>query len=214
MLLSGLNMNDILFRALAFMIAITVHEFAHGFVAYRLGDPTPKMQGRLTLNPIAHMDLLGTLMILFAPIGWAKPTQFIPQNFRGNQRWGTILTTLAGPFANLIVAIVFTGLLLGLDRHNWITDPAWYSFFVNFFNMTFMLNLYLFIFNLLPIPPLDGYWILRGLLPRKVTYDLTPLEKYGSFILLLFIFIGLFNYVLTPIFLALASVIFDMFAWI
>ncbi|PWK14444.1 site-2 protease family protein [Tumebacillus permanentifrigoris] len=214
MFFSGLDMNEILFRALAFLIGITVHEFAHGFVAYRLGDPTPKAQGRLTLNPIAHMELIGTLMILFAPIGWAKPVQFNPQNFKGNKRLGTILTTMAGPVANLIIAIVFACLLMAMERHNWITDTAWHSFFLQFMSVTFSLNLYLFLFNLIPIPPLDGYWILRDLLPRKVAYDLTPFEKYGSFILLLFIFLGLFDTVLSPIFHVLATLIIGLFGWV
>lgn len=214
MFFSDIDMNEMLFRALAFIIGITVHEFAHAIVAHRLGDLTPKSQGRLTLNPIAHLELFGTLMILFAPIGWARPVQYNPSNFRGNKRVGSILTTLAGPVANLIVAILFAGLFLAMENHAWITDSAWHSFFFQFMTVTFSLNLYLFLFNLVPIPPLDGYWILRDILPRKIAYDLTPLEKYGSFLLLLFVLLGLFNYVLTPVFRVLAKFILAMFGWV
>ncbi|KEO84360.1 site-2 protease family protein [Tumebacillus flagellatus] len=214
MFFGGFDVNEFLFRALAFLIAITLHEYAHAIVAYKLGDPTPKAQGRLTLNPIAHFELIGTLMLLFAPIGWARPVQFNPYNFRGNKRVGTILTTLAGPVANLIVSIVFLALYLGMFRHNWVTDDAWLSFFHNFFLTTFSLNLYLFVFNLIPIPPLDGYWILRDLLPRKVAYDLTPFEKYGSFILLLLILTPFFGYVVSPIVGAIANGIGSLLYWI
>ncbi|MBL0387628.1 site-2 protease family protein [Tumebacillus sp. ITR2] len=214
MFLSGMDFNSFLFRALAFLIAITFHEYAHAIVAYRLGDRTPKEQGRLTLNPIAHFELIGTLMLLFAPIGWARPVQFNPNNFKGNKRVGTILTTLAGPMANLIVAFVFAALYTGMIRHNWVTDPAWTSFFDNFFFTTFSLNLYLCVFNLIPIPPLDGYWILRDLLPRKVAYDLTPFEKYGSFILLLLILTPFFGFVVTPIVSSLAQGIAGLLTWI
>jgi Zn-dependent protease len=181
--------EDFLFRAIAFLVAITVHEFAHAFVAYRLGDPTPKMMGRITLNPIAHMDILGTLMILFGPIGWAKPVTFNAFNFKGNRRVGKILTTLAGPLANLITAILF-GFLLVLLFSLGLTDEAWRKFFVYLVNATVMLNVILFLFNLLPIPPLDGYWIVKDLLPKRLAYKLNSYELYGPFLLLLLVVFG------------------------
>ncbi|MGB8955225.1 MAG: site-2 protease family protein [Tumebacillaceae bacterium] len=197
----GINSDDFLFRAIAFLIAITVHEFSHAFVAYRLGDPTPKMQGRITFNPIAHMDILGTLMILFGPIGWAKPVQFNPYNFKGNKRAGKILTTLAGPLSNLVTAVVFT-LLFVLVLDPLVTDGAWSSFFVELVNAVVWLNVLFFIFNLVPLPPLDGYWIVRDLLPRSMANKLDPFEKYGPFVLLLVVVFGWINYVITPPYLA------------
>ncbi|HEU4963798.1 MAG TPA: site-2 protease family protein [Bacilli bacterium] len=198
MLFSGLDMNDLLFRAIAFLIAITVHEFAHGFVAYKFGDPTPQKDGRLTLNPMAHLDVLGTIMILFAPFGWARPVRFNPNNFRGNKRVGKILTTLAGPVSNLLVAIFFA-ILFSLYIKTGVTDEAWNSFAVRLVNEVVWLNVILFIFNLLPIPPLDGYWIVRDLLPLNTAYRLSAIERFGPFILLLAIVLGVTSFVLLPL---------------
>lgn len=206
MLFSGLSMDDLLFRVIAFLIAITVHEFAHAFVAYRLGDPTPKRDGRITLNPMAHLDVLGTIMILFAPFGWARPVVFNPYNFKGNKRLGKILTTLAGPLSNLLVAILFAFLYM-LFVNAGVQDQAWNSFAMQLVNAVVFLNVILFLFNLLPIPPLDGYWILRDLLPLRAAHKLTPMEKYGPFILLLAIIFGFTWTVLEP------AIIFTM-SWI
>ena len=193
----GITADDFLFRAIAFLIAITVHEFSHAYVAYRLGDPTPKVQGRITFNPIAHMDILGTLMILFGPIGWAKPVQFNPYNFRGNKRVGKIMTTLAGPLSNLVTAVVFAFLyVLILDPL--VTDSVWSSFFVELVNAVIWLNVLFFIFNLVPLPPLDGYWIVSDLLPRSVARKLDPFEKYGPFVLLLAVVFGWISVLITP----------------
>jgi len=188
MLTNGFDMNDLLFRGIAFLIAITVHELAHAFVAYRLGDPTPKVQGRLTFNPIAHMDILGTLMILFTPLGWAKPVQFNPFNFRGNKRVGKILTTVAGPIANLVTAFLVAIVISLLFKSGLIDSTSrWGDFFEQLFQAVVSLNLILFLFNLVPIPPLDGYWIVKDLLPRKAGYKLSTFELYGPFVLLLLV---------------------------
>lgn len=206
---SGIDFNGILFRAIAFLIAITVHELGHAFVAYSFGDPTPKREGRITLNPIAHIDWLGALMILFGPIGWAKPVSFNPYNFKGNKRVAMILVTLAGPVANLVVAIIAT-FLFALYLHVGGADPAWNSFAIQLFNAVFQLNLILFLFNLIPIPPLDGYWIVRGFLPNKAARQLYPLERYGPFLLLLFVFLNWSSYVVTPVFLKVADLLITM----
>jgi len=195
-----LDPNDLLFKGIAFLIAITVHELGHALVAYRLGDPTPKVQGRLTLNPIAHMDVLGTLMILFTPIGWAKPVQFNPLNFRGNKRVGKILTTVAGPLMNLITAILFAVLIAFLFKQQLVTDSAWTSFFQNLMIHVVSLNVILFLFNLLPIPPLDGYWILKDVLPRKTGLQLGKYEMYGPFVLLLVVVFGFVWTILGPLY--------------
>ncbi|ASS75065.1 hypothetical protein CIG75_08790 [Tumebacillus algifaecis] len=209
MLFSGLNMDDLLFRVIAFLIAITVHELGHAYVAYRLGDPTPKREGRITLNPIAHMDLLGTLMILFGPFGWAKPVSFNPHNFRGNKRVGKILTTIAGPLANFITAIVFCFLLVFFYNLG-IEDSAWNTFVLRLVEAVVSLNLILGLFNLLPIPPLDGYWIVRDILPQRFAHKLTPVEKYGPFVLLLVVFFGITSYLILPIYYALGDLLLGM----
>lgn len=200
----GITSDDFLFRAIAFLIAITVHEFSHAFVAYRLGDPTPKMQGRITFNPIAHMDILGTLMILFGPIGWAKPVQFNPYNFKGNKRVGKILTTLAGPLSNFVTAVVFAFLFV-LVLQPFVTDSAWSSFWMELVNAVIWLNVLFFIFNLVPLPPLDGYWIVRDLLPRSLANKLDPYEKYGPFVLLLVVVFGWISIVINPPYVAIMT---------
>lgn len=209
MLLSGFDMDDLLFRVIAFLIAITVHELGHAFVAYRLGDPTPKREGRITLNPIAHMDLLGTLMILFGPFGWAKPVSFNPYNFRGNKRAGKILTTVAGPLANFITAIVFCFLLVFFFNLG-IEDEVWTGFVLRLVEAVVSLNLILGLFNLVPIPPLDGYWIVRDLLPQRLALKLHPVEKYGPFVLLLAVVFGFTSVVILPIYYQLGDLLLGM----
>lgn len=156
-----------------FLISITFHEFAHAATASALGDSTAKDAGRVTLNPIAHLDVLGTIMILLGPIGWAKP---VPIDERKLGRWGAVLVGLAGPLANLFLATVSLFLL----KHAAPQAPA----IVPPLAMAFELNLALAVFNFLPIPPLDGSQIFRGLLPpawRPGYYQLLP---YGVVILL------------------------------
>jgi len=169
--------NPVLFFVwlLALVVAITVHEFAHAWTAVRLGDPTPKIQGRLTLNPLAHMDPLGTLMLLVVRFGWGKPVQFDPFNLENPKRDAAIIS-LAGPVSNLIVA---TGLSI-LAR---LGVPVMYVIPFIF------LNVVLAVFNLLPIHPLDGGKILIGLLPPKDAAQVDIfLRQYGLLILLLLIF--------------------------
>ncbi|MCX7569077.1 site-2 protease family protein [Tumebacillus sp. DT12] len=197
MFFSGLNMDDILFRLIAFLIAITVHELAHALVAYSLGDPTPKRDGRLTLNPIAHMDILGTLLILFGPFGWAKPVTFNPYNFKGNKRVGKILTTFAGPLANFVTAVLFAFIFKMIFPS--LMDDAWSNFAVELVNAVVYINVILFLFNLLPIPPLDGYWIVRELLPQRTALKMHNVEKYGPFVLLLLVFFGWAGFIIFPL---------------
>ncbi|MGZ4031602.1 MAG: site-2 protease family protein [Tumebacillaceae bacterium] len=212
MLSGGFDLNDFLFRAIAFLIAITVHELGHAFVAYSFGDPTPKRQGRITLNPIAHLDLLGTLMILFGPFGWAKPVSFNPYNFKGNKRVAKILTTLAGPVMNLIVAVLFAFLFATyLHSFQASTSSAWDSFWVNFFLNVIQLNLILFLFNLIPIPPLDGFWIVADLLPNSVSEQLYAVAKYGPFILLLAIYLGVTSKVMFPAYYLILDALMNLF---
>jgi Zn-dependent protease len=169
--------------ALALLTAVTVHEFAHAFVAVRLGDPTPKLQGRLTLNPLAHLDPLGTLMLLLVRFGWGKPVQFDPFNL-ANPRRDAAIISLAGPASNLIFASLLS-IVLRLSQM-----PFSPIGILNFIIPPFiMLNVVLAIFNLIPVHPLDGGKILVGLLPPKDAgrIDLF-MNRYGIFILILLIF--------------------------
>ncbi len=161
----------------ALLIAITVHEFAHAFVADRLGDPTPELQGRLSLNPLRHLDPIGTVMLLFFRFGWGKPVQFDPYNLRHPRRDAAVIS-LAGPAINLIFAAVLSVImkLSGLQILNLIFVPL------------ILLNVNLAIFNLLPVPPLDGSKILYGILPGEWADEYNDfMGRYGTILLILLI---------------------------
>lgn len=172
---------------IAFLIAITVHEVSHGYAADRLGDPTPRVMGRLTFNPMAHLDLVGTLMILFAPFGWAKPVPFDPFNLK-NPRRDTAIISLAGPAANLLTAIVVSLILR-------IIDPILggiFSVIPFFLQIIIMMNVNLSIFNLIPFFPLDGFHIVEGLLPEDAARQWAQLQSLG-FIMIFVLVIPLFG---------------------
>lgn len=168
---------------LAFLVAITVHEVSHGYMADRLGDPTARVMGRLTFNPLAHLDLFGTLMILFAPFGWAKPVPFDPFNLR-NPRRDTALISLAGPAANLgtaIIASILLRILMPVTEGIFVIIPL-------FLQILITLNVNLAIFNLVPIAPLDGFHIVEGLLPEKAAAQWHQLESLGVIMLIVLVF--------------------------
>lgn len=180
----------------ALMIGFAFHEFAHAWVADRLGDPTPRSQGRLTLNPFVHLDLFGTLMAVLYQFGWAKPVMTNPQYFKGNKLRGRMLVSLAGPLMNLFMA--FVALFLWFFTMHWLHGSAWSSVIALLFKAIVLMNLGLGIFNLLPIPPLDGFGVLGGILPERLAYRLFALEQYGMIILLLLLFTDILSKVLYP----------------
>jgi len=164
---------------IALVIGITIHEFAHAYTAYRLGDSTAKMAGRVTFNPIAHMDPLGTLMLFLAGFGWGKPVPVNPFQLR-HGRWGQVLVSLSGPLSNVITAAVFALPLRILIIAN-VETPA---IVVQVLQAIIELNLILAIFNLIPIPPLDGSKILTASAPRAFAGIMTEIERIGPFVLL------------------------------
>lgn len=164
--------------ALNLLIAITIHEFAHAFAADKLGDPTPRSQGRLSLNPLRHLDPLGTIAILVIGFGWGKPVQFDPYNLQ-KPRQDAALISLAGPVSNIALAILASLLIK-------VFPVPFLSIFL--FSLVY-LNIMLAIFNLVPIGPLDGQKILAGILPRDLAYEFeSVMRRYGTLILILFIF--------------------------
>jgi Zn-dependent protease len=178
--------ESLLIRVAAIVVAITVHEFNHAFTAYVLGDVTPKLMGRLTLNPLSHLDPIGTILLFIAPFGWGKPVQFNPHNLKVNQAIGSAAVSFAGPLANILLAMaLYQGASLGLTR----TSPQMAEFVGDALRM----NIGLAAFNLLPIPPLDGFGVLEGLLPRRAAAALEPLRTYGPFVLLALVFLPSFG---------------------
>lgn len=161
-------------------VAFPVHEFAHAAAAVALGDETPRRQGRYTLNPLVHIDPLGAILILLADFGWAKPVQWNPSNINIDRRIGSIIVALAGPLSNLLLAIVAANLVRFAE-----SGPA-----LQYLGVFIKINVFLFVFNLLPIPPLDGSHILFALLPGDTLALQMQLRRFGFLILMLVIFLA------------------------
>ncbi len=183
------------------MAAVTFHEVAHGWVADRLGDPTPRLAGRLTLNPVKHLDPIGTLVFFVTRmIGWARPVPINPLNFRDPRR-GMMWVALAGPAANVVLAMgcgVLYRTLTSLPVSAASPFANVLIPLVLMFHIGVVVNLGLALFNLIPVPPLDGGRILAGLLPRERAEVLSRIEPYGFLILLLLIFGGVVRIFLYP----------------
>lgn len=189
----GNSITSIAATLLAVLVAITFHETAHGFVAYRLGDPTAKNAGRLTLNPVAHLDPIGALLMLVAGFGWAKPVPVNPFYFQGDRTKGMMLVSVAGPAVNLILSFVAYFVLVAGQGFTQI------PFLRLFLSYCVSLNASLAVFNLIPIPPLDGSKILAGFLPKQAAYKyLTVVEQYGFLILLVLIMTNVTDFILGP----------------
>lgn len=191
-MLFGSDLKIMLLRLPIIFLAISVHESAHGYMAYLLGDRTAKYSGRLSINPMHHMDLMGALCMLFFGFGWAKPVPVNPQYFK-NPKGGMSLVGIAGPASNFILAFIFS-VLYGL----WIRAfgfPASFvgDFFTSLFAVGISLNVGLGIFNLIPFPPLDGSKILAYFLPNRWYYRLMEYERYAMPVLMILLFVGLLD---------------------
>lgn len=173
--------GDLILLVPAILVAVTCHEYAHGYLAFRFGDPTARDAGRLTLNPISHLDPIGTLMFILVRFGWAKPVPVDPRYFR-NPRREMLWVALAGPGANMAVALVAGVALSGLVAIG--ASSTLPASALNLLLITLQINLALAVFNLIPIPPLDGSKMLRGILPHQYDPFLDNLERFGPMILL------------------------------
>jgi Zn-dependent protease len=189
--------------AVVLLFSVVVHEVAHGYVALRNGDPTAKMLGRLTLNPIPHIDPIGTILLPVLLLmsgagiifGWAKPVPVNPLNFR-NYRWGEITVSAAGPLSNLALAVLFSYLLrLGPANLGLMKMALW----------GVQINIFLALFNLIPIPPLDGSHILSILLPRDLARVYAYLEPVGFILILVLFYTGIMGLFLMPVYRLIAS---------
>jgi Zn-dependent protease len=181
------NPTDLLYFAIALLVAISIHEFSHAWVADYLGDPTPKKAGRVTLNPLAHLDPLGTIMLLLVRFGWGKPVPINPNNFK-NPKLGSALTALAGPTSNFLLASL---LALVYKLSSLGSSP-----FGTFLLLVIYMNLVLMVFNLLPIPPLDGSHFFALFFPAL---DNPKYEIYGPFVLIVFVLVGGTTFILPVI---------------
>jgi len=183
------------------LAALTFHEYAHGWVADKLGDPTARLSGRLTFNPLAHLDPIGTLALIFSPVGWAKP---VPVNFNNlrHPRRDMVWVAAAGPGANLVLAAVSAWSLRLFEGGGAIVESSWLAGLATplylMLQVSVLINVALAIFNLLPLPPLDGGRIVSGLLPPRQAASYGRLERYGFVILLVLIFSGAVDRLIWP----------------
>jgi len=175
---------EFLLLAPPILLAITIHEYSHGLVADRLGDPTARMAGRLTLNPLAHLDPIGTLMFFLIHMGWAKPVP-VDARYLQNPKKDMIWISLAGPGSNMLMALAVGIIIRSLNINLYgISTESISGMFKFMLLYLLIINLVLAGFNLIPLPPLDGSKILMGLLPLEVAYRFSQLERYGPFILI------------------------------
>lgn len=178
------------------VIAITFHEVAHGYVSYKFGDPTPKLHGRLTLNPLKHLDPVGVIMIFLIKIGWAKPVPIDPRYYQNPKR-DLFLVAAAGPFTNLMLAILSSIIFTFITKLQIV--PIVIIFLRAFFSYMIIINTALFAFNLFPIPPLDGSKMLAYFLPDNLAYRYLSMETFGFVILIILIATNQFHIIFTPI---------------
>lgn len=183
-----INLQDIIIRTIAVLVAIIPHEMAHGYAAYLCGDETAKNDGRLSLNPLHHLDPIGTICLIFFKFGWAKPVMINPNNFRDRKK-GTFFVSIAGVLTNFILAIISVIIMKHIRLNDFV-----FELFMNIF----WFNIVLGVFNLIPIPPLDGSKLLFSFLPLKYEYYLIKYEKYGYIILLLLIMSNNLDKILIP----------------
>lgn len=182
---------------LALAAAITFHEFSHALGATLQGDTTAKDQGRLTLSPLAHLDRVGSFMILFAGFGWGRPTPVDPARLRAGPRTGMAVVSLAGPISNVLAAMIFAiPINTGLVQAAYVRSPVFLGqpgdIFGHLLASAIFWNLLLAAFNLIPVAPLDGFKVAVGILPREIAWSFARLERYGPAILFSVIFLDIF----------------------
>ena len=205
MSLSGMSGNYLLSLLLTLpgvIIAITFHEFAHAYAAYKLGDDTPRMQGRLNLNPLSHMDPIGFVLLIFAHIGWGKPVQINPRNFdrKYSMSKGEAIVSVAGPAMNFVLALLFTIIYFAILKFApTIILTNWGGVIITIITSTILVNIGLGVFNLIPLPPLDGSKIFRNFMSYNVKEWLDRYEKYFYIAFLILWITGLAGQIISPI---------------
>ena len=184
----------------ALVLSLSIHEYAHAWVAYKLGAISQKIRGRLTLNPLAHIDPIGFIAIMLIGVGWGKPVQVDDRNFKDSRK-GMMLTALAGPASNLLLAILVTiilKLLMVFGVLNTMVNSNVGGIILNMLLYVIQFNIVFGIFNLIPLPPLDGSKVLAYFLPQRARGFMYTLERYSFFIILIIYFTNLTSYIITP----------------
>ena len=192
-----LDLDTLIYVVPAIIITVTLHELAHGWVSYKFGDPTPKLDGRLSLNPLHHLDPIGTIALLLVGFGWAKPVHIDPRYYKA-AKTGIVWTAFAGPLMNFIIAFVaifLFNLLLKLPVSIFSSEimTRIFIYLIYLMQYTALISLGQAIFNLIPLPPLDGSKILYGVLPDSVYFNIMKYENWLSLILFLVLFSGVLN---------------------
>ncbi len=187
------SLDTMLFRIPALLLALTVHEYAHGAMSYSLGDPTPKVEGRLTMNPLAHLDTFGTIMLILVGFGWAKPVQINTRYYR-HPKTDIMKVAFAGPGANLVLCLVGAVLMVIMGKAGMLSNTV-----LRFLQALMLYNVYFAFFNLLPVPPLDGSKILMELLPPEKAYKYEAyVAPYSMYILMGLCLTGLVSTIIVP----------------
>ena len=184
----------------ALVLSLSIHEYAHAWVAYKLGDISQKIRGRLTLNPLAHIDPIGFIAIVLVGVGWGKPVTVDDRNFKDSRK-GMMLTSLAGPASNLLLAILVTiilKLLMVFGVMNSIINSNTGNIILNMLLYVIQFNIVFGIFNLIPLPPLDGSKVLAYFLPQKARGFMYTLERYSFIIIMIIYFTNLTSYIIAP----------------
>ena len=180
------------------LIEITFHEFAHAFAADKLGDNTPRMQGRLNLNPLSHIDPYGIVLLIFAGFGWGKPVQINPRNFK-NMTKGEIIVSLAGPLMNFLLSIIFSIIYCFAFMYVIENQSELNLYILSAIHSTIVINIGLGVFNLIPLPPLDGSKIFKNIMPLKIRIWLENNETIFYYLFIAIWITGISNYIITPI---------------
>ena len=189
-----LDLSSLIYRAPALLIALSMHEYAHAAVSDAMGDPTLSRMGRLTINPMAHLDMMGTLLLVLCGFGWAKPVDIDPRYYK-NYRMGMLKVSFAGPGMNLFLAFLSLLLITILGRIGMLGDGGFY-----FLQWIMMYNVWFAFFNLIPIPPLDGSKIVSTVLPGELAWKFENFNaRYGFVILMLIVFSGWVNRIIGPL---------------
>ncbi len=203
------NIQRILYSVPALLIAISMHEYAHAYVSYKLGDDTAKNMGRMSVNPFVHLDLFGTICLVLLGFGWAKPVGINPDKFK-NRKKGMLLSAIAGPVMNLLIAVIAVFIYLLLIKIFYSSTSDTFNIFLNIIYYIFIYNVYLCIFNLLPLPPLDGSKVLAAFLPERLEYKFYQYERQMYFILLILIITQVVVKIMNVLGSGLANIIFNV----